>query len=127
MFEVGDVVRFHSQIAGKEKFHICLGRTANETIFAFLFLNSKYGYEGDCVLEDGQVPGLPRSTTGQSVVSFSLLVRMREDRLQKFGAAKTGKIDAHLAGELAAFCKTVRSLTREDKAFATAALESLFE
>lgn len=126
MYEAGDVIRFHSTIAGKEKFHLCLGRTEHETIFAFLFLNSGSGFKGDCVLEDGQIPGLPKSPTGKSVVSFSLLVRVREVKLPVLGATKTGAIDAHLAGELASFAKAVRSLTRQEQAFVVSALESLF-
>ena len=126
MFEAGDVVRFLSTTAGKEKFHLCLGRTEHEAIFAFLFLNSGSGYKGDCVLEDGQIPGLPKSPTGQSVVSFSMIVRVREEKLPVFGATKTGEIDAHLAGELAAFAKEVRSITRQEQAFVVSALEGLF-
>ena len=84
MYEAGGVIRFHSTIAGKEKFHLCLGRTENETIFAFLFLNSGSGFKGDCVLDDGQIPGLPKSPTGKSVVAFSLLVRVRDDVAPKF-------------------------------------------
>ena len=126
MDEAGDVIRFHSTIAGKEKFHLCLGRTEHETIFAFLFLNSGSGFKGDCVLDDGQIPGLPKSPTGKSVVSFSLLVRVREDKLPVLRATKTGAIDAHLAGELASFAKAVGSLTRQEKAFVVSALESLF-
>lgn len=125
MYEAGDVIRFHSTIAGKEKFHLCLGRTENETVFAFLFLNSSSGFRGDCILDDGQIPGLPRSPTGQSVVSFSMLVRVREDKLSLFGATKTGAINAHLAGELTAFAKGVRSLTRKERAFVISALERL--
>lgn len=126
MYEVGDIIRFHSTIAGKEKFHICLGRTEHEAIFVFLFLNSGSGYKGDCVLDDGQIPGLPKSPTGKSVVSFSQLVRVKEDKLTVLGATKTGAIDANLAGELAAFAKGVRSLTRQEQVFVTSALESLF-
>lgn len=126
MYEAGDVVRFHSAVAGKEKYHLCLGRTEHETVFAFLFLNSGSGYKGDCVLDDGEIPGLPRSPTGKSVVSFSMLVRIREDKFPIFGATKTGAIDAHLAGELAAFAKEVRSLTRREQRFVVSALESLF-
>ena len=126
MYEAGDIIRFHSTIAGKEKFHLCLGRTEDETIFAFLFLNSGSGFKGDCVLDDGQIPGLPKSPTGKSVVSFSLLVRVREDKLSVLRATKTGAIDAHLAGELASFAKAVGSLTRQEKAFVVSALESLF-
>ncbi|MCA0961036.1 hypothetical protein [Salipiger bermudensis] len=126
MYEAGDIIRLYSTIAGKEKFHICLGRTENETVFAFLFLNSGSGYKGDCVLDDGEIPGLPKSPTGKSVVSFSQIIRIKEEKLGVLGATKTGTIDAHLAGELAAFAKEVRSLTRQEQAFVVSALESLF-
>lgn len=126
MFDVGDVVRFHSPTASKEKFHLCLGRTDDGPLLAFLFLNSSPGYRGDCVLEDGQIPGLPKSPTNKTVVSFSLITRMGPERLKKFGATKTGVIDAHIAGELAAFAKAVPTLNRLEKAFVVAALESLF-
>lgn len=126
MYEVGDIVRFFSPKANKEKFHLCLGRAGSEEVFAFLFLNSGTGYRGDCVLEDGQIPGLPKSPTGKSVVSFSLLMRIREDKLPVLGATKIGAIDANLAGELAAFAKQVKSLTRQEQIFVVSALESLF-
>lgn len=126
MYEAGDIIRLYSTIAGKEKFHLCLGRTENETIFAFLFLNSGSGYKGDCVLDDGQIPGLPKSPTGKSVVSFSQIIRVKEEKLGVLGATKIGAIDAHLAGELAAFAKGVRSLTRQEQAFVVSALESFF-
>ncbi|TYB83925.1 hypothetical protein [Oceaniovalibus sp. ACAM 378] len=126
MFKTGDVVRFFSPTAGKEKFHLCLGHGDSGPLFAFLYLNSGSGYRGDCVLEDGQIPGLPKSPTGESVVSFSLIIRMGEDRLKKFGAEKTGEVDAHLAGELAAFAESTAVLTRAEKAFVVGALRSLF-
>jgi hypothetical protein len=126
MYEAGDIVRLYSTIAGKEKFHLCLGRTENETIFAFLFLNSSSGYKGDCVLDDGQISGLPKSPTGKSVVSFSQIIRIKEEKLVVLSATKIGAIDAHLAGELAAFAKEVRALTRQEQVFVASALESLF-
>jgi hypothetical protein len=126
MFKAGDVVRFHSPTAGKEKFHLCLGHGEEGPLFAFLFLNSGSGYRGDYVLEDGQIPGLPKSPTGETVVSFSMIVRMGEERLEKFAATKTGEIDAHIAGELAAFAKTTSALTRSEQAFVVSALEALF-
>lgn len=126
MFEAGDVVRFHSPTAGKEKFHLCIGQGENGPLFAFLHLNSGAGYRGDCILEDGQIAGLPASPTGKTVVSFSTVVRIGEKRLEKFGAVKTGVIDGHLAGELAAFAQATRVLTAAEKKLVVSALESLF-
>ena len=126
MFEPGDVVRFHSPTAGKVKFHLCLGMDKQGPLFAFLHLNSKSGFKADYILDDGLIPGLPQSATGQTVVSFSVIVRMGEARLTKFGATKTGEIDGHLAGELAAFAKTVASLNAAERALVVHALETLF-
>lgn len=126
MFDVGDVVRFHSPTAGKEKFHLCLGFEKDRPVFVFLFLNSAPGFKGEYIFEDGEIPGLPKSPTKQTVVSFTNLTRMGQDRLMRFGAVKTGQIDGHLAGELVAFAKELKVLTRSDRMFVVAALESLY-
>lgn len=126
MFEAGDVVRFHSPTAGKEKFHLCLGKDDNGPLLAFLFLNSKPGFRGDCIMEDGQIPGLPTSPTGLTVVSFSAVVRMGNRRLETFGAVKTGTIDGHAAGEIAAFAEKTGVLTSAEKKLVVLALKSLF-
>ena len=126
MFEVGDIVRFYSPTAGKEKFHLCLGQRGGVPVFAFLHLNSGAGYRGDLPLDDGLAPGLPPSPTGKTVVSFSIVVQISAERLTKFGAQKTGSIDGHLAGDLAGFAKTLTVLSRPDRTFVVAALETLF-
>lgn len=125
MFEVGDVVRFFSPTASKEKFHLCLGQSEQGPVFVFLHLNSRSGFKGDCILDDGAIPGLPKSPTGETVVSFSNLVRMNEERLLKFGATKTGRIESEVAGELVPFAKTVASLNRNEQSLVIAALERL--
>ena len=51
---------------------------------------------------------------------------MGEGRLVKFGAKKTGEIDANLAGELSAFAKSTPVLTYLERALVVMALESLF-
>jgi hypothetical protein len=126
MFEVGDIVRFYSPTAGKQKFHLCLGQRGEFPVFAFLHLNSGTGYRGDLTLDDGLVPGLPPSPTGKTVISFSIVVQMNKEQLAKFDAQKTGAIDSHLAGDLAGFAKTLTVLSHSDRAFVVAALESLF-
>jgi hypothetical protein len=126
MFDAGDIVRFFSPIAGKEKFHLCLGYGRFGPAFAFLYLNSNAGFRGDYVLPDGEIAGLPKSPTGDTVVSFSMVIRMGEERLTKFGATRTGRLNAHIAGELAAFAKTVPTLTRAERSLVVASFESLF-
>lgn len=125
MFSAGDVVRFYSTTASKPKFHLCLGEGVEGPKFAFLFLNSGSGFRGDCVLTDGVIPGLPPSPTGETVVSFSQIVRIGEEKLTKFGATKTGSIDGMAAATLAAFADTTLVLNRSERTFVVAALRSL--
>ena len=127
MFEIGDVVRSHSPTASKEKYHLCLGDDGNGPRFVFLHLNSKSGFRGDCVLDDGRISGLPKSPTGETIVSFSVLVKIGGERLKLFGAAKTGEIDANLAGELIAFVKDTPVLTYQEREFVRARLDTLLE
>lgn len=126
MFDAGDVVWFNSPTAGKGKFHLCLGRDSNGPLFVFLHINSDAGFRGDLILQDGQIPGLPPSRSGQSVVSFSTIVRMGQERLAKFGARKVGQIDGQLAGDLVAFAKTTAVMTKSEKHLVVTALTALF-
>ncbi|SDY18333.1 hypothetical protein [Citreimonas salinaria] len=127
MFEVGDVVRFHSSTVGKPKYHLCVGYDEHGgPRLAFLFVNSETGYRGDCVFEDGEIPGLPESRTSESIVSFTNITRIGEDKLKLFKAEKVGKISGDVAGVLAAFARDTKVLTAPEKRFVVAALESLF-
>lgn len=126
MFEVGDVVLFHSPTVGKLKYHLCLGHDENGgPRFAFLFINSEDGFRGDCVLDDGEIPGLPTSRTQQSVVSFTNITRIGEEKLQLFQAEKVGKISGDVAGVLINFARETKVLRKAEKDFVTAALTSL--
>ena len=115
MFNPGDVVRFHSPTAGKEKFHLCLCVSTTNGKYYFLHLNSGSGFAGDCVFDDGTIPGLPISPTGKTVVSFSQVVRMSPEKLNLFGAIKKGEINRAVAEKLASFSKECRALTDIDK------------
>lgn len=126
MFEVGDVVHFHSPTVGKAKYHICLGPDENGgPRFAFLFVNSEGGFRGDCVLDDGDVPGLPISRTQQTVVSFSNISRIGEKQLALFEATKVGEISGNVAGVLLSFVKDTKILTSKEKKCFIDALGSL--
>lgn len=125
MFEPGDVVRFHSANAGKVKFHLCLGENTGNVTYLFLNINSKTGFAGDCVLEDGKIPGLPKSKTGCTVVSFSMVIRRNSEKLSLLGAVKTGKIDKELVGELLAFANTTKVLSDIDRPLVLDSLEAM--
>lgn len=128
MFEVGDVVHFDSPTASKGKFHLCLGHDEHGgPRFAFLFVNSDANFQGNCILEDGDIPGLPASRTCQSVVSFTNITRLGEEKLKLFHARSVGKISPDVAGVLIAFAKETKVLTRPEKRHVVAALETLMQ
>lgn len=126
MFDVGDVVHFESPTVGKAKFHLCLGRDEHGgPRFAFLYVNSEGGFKGDCVLEDGDIPGLPASRSQQSVVSFTNITRIGERQLQLFRAVRVGRIEPDVAGVLLSFANETPVLTRQERQLAVAAFELL--
>lgn len=127
MFQPGDVIRFYSPSASKEKFHLCVCAATDTTACCFLFLNSGSGYRGDYVLEDGSIPGLPKSPTGETVVSFSMLIRMSNENLERFKAEKTGDLDAHIAGELLPFARKAQTLNNKDRSIVISGLEFVTE
>ena len=127
MFSLGNIVRFQSPQAGKEKFHLCVRCASDGLAGCFLFLNSGSGYKGSLILDDGEIDGLPNSPTGNTVVSFSQSVRMREDQLTLFSATKTGEISASTAGVLLAHARTVPTLSLGDRKIVIEGLEVVTE
>jgi hypothetical protein len=126
MFEVGDVVHFRSPAVGKFKYHLCLGHDEHGgPRFAFLFINSESDYKGECVLEDGDIPGLPTSRTDQSVVSFTNIPRIGLKALEAYDAEVVGRITGDVAGVLLGYAKTTKALTKPEPNLVVAALNSL--
>lgn len=125
MFKVGDVVHFQSPTVGKLKYHLCIGHDEHGgPRLAFLFINSESGFSGDCVLDDGDLPGLPTSRSQQSVVSFTNITRIGPKRLTTAEAKVVGQISSDVAGVLLNFAKETKVLTRPEKALITGALEN---
>ncbi len=125
MFSPGDVVEMFSPVAGKKKYHLCLCISEGTGVHNFLFLNSNSGFKGDYILDDGIVPGLPESPTGETIVSFSQVVRMNLNRLTMYKAKRLNCISADLAGELLHFARTTPALSDIDKKLVVRALELL--
>ena len=114
-FKPGDIVRFQSPTAGKLKYHLCIMTGTEQKASAFLFINSRPGYNGDFVLNDGAIPNLPKSPTGKSVISCSQLVRLRQDQLTLYRADKIGKITISVARKLHIFIEDVPTLTENER------------
>lgn len=125
MFEAGDIVKAFSAQASKIKFHLCVCAVQDGKASVFLFLNSGYRFDGDFVLPDGEIPGLPISPTGNTVVSFSTLVRFGVRQLRLFRAEKTGELPAEIAERLIVHAEKVPTLNRKDRRIVLDGLRSL--
>lgn len=122
---VGDVVRFYSSVAGHTKYHICIKEVIGPSAAVFLFLNSESGWKGDFVLPLGAIPCIPSSSTVESVVSFSVLVRANSRQLTLFKASVLGTLPPAAARWLETHAQTVPTLTAQDRKLVLAGLAQI--
>lgn len=125
MFAIGDIVECQSEIAGKPKYHLCVLEIQENGVGVFLLLNSKSGFKGDFVLDDAEVPCLPPSPTGQTVVSFSMTVRLTAHKLELYKARKMGTLLPAVARKLEPFAQAVNTLSRDEKKIVLQALAKI--
>lgn len=125
MPQVGDIIRIFAPTAGKKKYHLCVCVGVDGSASQFLFLNSTPGFADEFVVECERVPCLPKSTTGKTVFSLSLIVRYNDQKLELFQAKKMGELEAGLAKELLAYLPSVDALTNPEKAVVRAALKKI--
>lgn len=78
----GEVYQIYSTIAGKQKYHLCVALSGG-----FLFLNSPKpkSYEGDVTVSNAELPFLPPTPSGLSVVSCTTVVRIGDGELARKG------------------------------------------
>lgn len=78
----GEVYRLKSGIANKPKFHLCISIGGG-----FLFLNSpkEKSWPGDLEIEGGDLPFLPATATGKSIVACNLVVLIGDGELRRKG------------------------------------------
>ena len=111
--------------AGHLKYHVCITAPTDTMAGCFLFINSDSGYEGDLILSDGEIPNLPISRTGKTVISCSQLVRVSKRQLNLFGCNKIGNLPKSVAGKLREFAATVPTLTASERKIVVDALSTL--
>lgn len=116
MFSLGDILHIDAPIVDHKKYHISLGNNEYEVVLC-LFINSDDRFEGSVSFDDTRFPMLPRSKTGRSAVSLSMLPRYNERQLALFKARKLGELSKDVAVEIATACETAKTLTREEKRF----------
>lgn len=122
---IGEIVLFHSEVAGYPKYHVCVRDTAPPLAAAFLYINSQSGYAGDLVLADGEIAGLPASRTGETVISCSQLIFASSAKLIHWKAEKIGTLSPAVAKKLHTFAKTVTTLTNPERQIVLIALAKL--
>ena len=112
MFRPGDVVKFYSFVANKQKFHLCISITGG-----FLFLNSykNKSFTGDLVVPCTEILCLEPTESGKSVVSCSLIVRMDNQQLRHVRAEKIGTVNNSLLVDVIRYIENSPVLSAEDK------------
>jgi len=125
MFEAGDVVHFYSSLAGKGKYHICLIVGCADGIHEFLFVNSSGGYDGDITFSDGEIPGLPKSKTESTSVSFSQLIRVKANKMALWNPEVKGAVPPEIIERLLEHAKHVPTLNVRERTRVVLSLESI--
>lgn len=112
MFSIGDVIRFHSSQAGKEKFHTCISLEHH-----FIFLNSpkKRIYPGDLVVSCSDIPFITATESGQSIICCSLVMKKDHAELTRLGAKKIGSIPTSLLARISQFVRSSPVLSEDEK------------
>src|SRR5258707_4367573 len=100
MFSPGDVIGFWSDVAGKDKFHLCIHPDG-----LFLFINSpkEKAYPGDFNLPCSDITCLDPTPEGYSIFSCTHLIRQTDSELKKLKARKKGTVDNKVLLRLIAF------------------------
>lgn len=125
MIEAGAIVRIFAPQAGYKKYHLCLCAASADSAAKFLFINSDPNFEDLLVVPCERLAMLPRSETGKSCFSFSMVPRFTAKQLELYNAEPLGRVDKAMAKELRAFADTVRSLPRRELDFVKEALDSI--
>lgn len=93
----------------------------------FLFLNSEAKFKDHYIVDNGRVPCLPASRTGETCFCFTSIIRMNDQQLQSMRPVTLGQIELQLAMELRAFADTVRSLAPADMRLVKEALDLIID
>lgn len=115
MFETGDIVSCYAASVGYSKYHLCICSPEQGSAGLFLFINSEGGYEADFVLQNSDVPCIPKNDTGLTVISCSMLVRLSEKQLNTYKAKKIGNLDMKFISPLKDFIEKSKALTKKER------------
>lgn len=125
MFAPGEVIEMYAPQVGYRKYLLCACGSNPHAVLRFFYINSGSGYEGDLVYDDHELPYLPKSPTGQSVISMSYLLIYSEKELKLYKAKKLGELNKKIIRDLLAALPTVRKLSRQDRNLAIDGLKAV--
>lgn len=119
MFKPGDVIKFYSEAAGYKKYHLCLSLDA-----CCFFMNSPRTktFPGDMIISCDDVPFLPKTDSGDSIISCSTLLKFTEAELVGYGAKKVGAVSTEILTRVLEFVENSPVLADEDKEVVIAGL-----
>lgn len=125
MCKLGDIVQIFGATAGHKKYHLCICESDEHSVCKFLFINSHEGWEGDFVLSDIEIPCLPKSPTGKSVISCNNIAKYNKNQRDLFKAKTLGVIDKAIVEKLLSHVSACRTFSRSEKALIKLGLEKL--
>ncbi|TQL14930.1 hypothetical protein FBY58_1860 [Zymomonas mobilis] len=121
MAQPGEVCSFWSDHGGKQKFHLCISMQG-----CFLYLNSPKtkSYPGDFVISNRDVPFLPPTADGNSIISCNVLLRKSDDDLLSEGADCLGTVPLKVMRQLVTFLEGTPVMAEDDR---SDALDGLYD
>lgn len=101
-----------SPLAGYRKWHLCVNDAG-----WFLHLNSPKDKlrKGELEIECDELPGVPHTSSGKSIVSCTMVLRLTADKLALFQAEKDGAIGIATAAAILAHVKATPALSAVEK------------
>jgi hypothetical protein len=112
MYSPGDVVWLWSAEANKPKYHLCICSTGK-----FLFINSPKAksFPGDFSVPCSDIPCLPPTPEGNSIISCTLVIPLKDAELKKRKAEKKGTVASSVLLRLCTFVDNATFLSQDDK------------
>lgn len=112
MFKTGQVVRFRSDVAQKQKYHLCISMDDH-----FIFLNSPKNkrFIGDFEINSSDIDGLKPTPEGKSIASCSMVMQFTKQQLIDYNATCVGRVNQSVLSELLLFVEGLTTIETETK------------
>lgn len=109
---VGEVWKFNSHVASKQKYHLCLSIDGY-----FIFLNSpkSKSYLGDFEIDCAEITGLKPTPEGKSIASCSLVMTFSKSEIAKMNGQRIGSVSNKVLKELLIFVENLTTIEEETR------------